>query len=443
MVKQLFSINNFLILLIFFCTGLTIAVAQESDSKIHIKIEKEIDGEKQTIDKTFTDPNDPELKALLKDNDMNIKSKDLDIDVGVEIEEDDDAGNRFNIQLDTDDAESVEEFKNQVQQLADDMGIDIDINQADKQLRIFKYMPGDEDFDMDKLFENLDENVKEWIDMEDLKGNLNNKLKDWDIDLDGLSNSKRPMMGVTIKDVENGVLIENVSDEMGAKEAGLNNGDIIQSIDGKKMENVDQVIEYIADKEAGDFVEVKYERDGKTKKVDVELKANSNFNPQNFKFDDENIKKFNFDSGDMNSSPAYKRLFEQLNNPDFKSSCSSGISITVCKLKDDEKEKLDSFSPNAKLSPLSDLEIGKLDQNFKFSPNPSKGIFNLRFTSDESKQIQINIYDMTGKEVYTESINNFDGSFDKDIDVSGNESGAYILEIVKDNKRFNKKIIIE
>jgi len=279
MVKQLFSINNFLVVLIFFCTGLTIVVAQETDTEIRIKIEKDIDGEKHIIDKTFTDPNDPELKELLKDNDVKIKSKDIDVDVEME---ENDSGKSFNIDLDTDDPESVEQFKEQVQQLADDMGIDIDINKTDnKQLRMFKYMPGDEDFDMNKLFDNLDEDVKQWIDIEELKENLDHKLKD-------------------------------------AKDAGLETGDVIKSIDGEKMENVDQIIDYIADKEAGDFVEVKYERGGKTKNASVELKASSRFNSQIFKFDDNNIKKFKFDSDDFDLNQMDKWIEENVENIDGK-----------------------------------------------------------------------------------------------------------------------------
>lgn len=437
MVKQLLSINNFLIVLIFFCTGLTIAVAQESDTEIHIKIEKEIDGETQTIDKTFTDPNDPELKALLKDNDMHIKSKNIDIELD-EKEDLGDLGNQFNIKLDTDDPESVEQFKQQVKQLAEDMGIDIDMNEADKQMQMFKYMPGDKDFDMNKLFENLDDDVKEWIDIEELKGNLNDKLKNWDIDINGLYNSKRPMMGVTIKDIEDGVLIENVSDEMGAKDAGLESGDVIQSIDGKKMENVDQVIEYIAEKEAGDFIEVKYEREGKTKKVEVELKANDNFSPKNFKLDDKNFKNFKFDGDNFDLNQMDKWIEEKVENINGKET-NTRIMIMITDLDTDDEEKLNTYSPNAKLSIIDKAELGDLE----FFPNPSKGIFNLKFDSEEAADTKINIYDISGKEIYTKSLDNFEGTFDEDIDISNSEGGTYILEIVKDNKRYNKKVIIE
>jgi len=79
----------------------------------------------------------------------------------------------------------------------------------------------------------------------------------------------------------------------------------------------------------------------------------------------------------------------------------------------------------------------------EFFPNPSKGIFNLKFDSEDAVDTQINIYDMNGKEVYSKFVENFEGTFDEDIDISGSEEGAYILEIVKDNKRFNKKVIIE
>ncbi len=436
MVKRLFSINNFLIILIFLCVGLTIAVAQETDTEIHIKIEKDINGEKQIIDKIFTDPNDLELQELLKDNDVHINGEEIDVDIEIDGDKE---KNSFNIQLDTDDAESVEQFKQQMKQLAKDLDIDININENDqKEMRIFKFMPDDGDFDVDNLFDNLDENVKEWLDMEQLKENLNHKLKDWDLDVNSLYDSKKPMMGVTIKDLEDGILIENVSDNMGAKEAGLETNDIIKTIDGEKMESVDEVIDYIAQKEAGDFIEVQYERDGKLKKANVELKGYDRFIKHEWKLNDEELKKFKFNGEDFDLNHMDKWIEEKVENINGEKT-STRVMVMITDLDDEDVKTLKDISPNAQLLKIDANEIDELE----FFPNPSKGLFNLKFDVEQPADTQINIYDINGKEIYTETINNFEGTFDEDINISQSEGGTYILEILKDNKRFNKKIIIE
>jgi len=449
MIKQLFSVNSFLVLLVFFTTSLTIAVAQQSDTEIRIKIEKEVDGEKQTIDKTFTDPDDPELKKLLKEQD-EIGEIDIDVDEDIQIIKDGDQKS-LNIDLDTEDAESVEQFKQQIQQLADDMGLDVEINEgnsAKKEMRIFKHLPdGDEDFDMNKLFDNLDEDVKEWIDTDQLKEKLNKSLKDWDIDLDdwNLDNAmpsklNRPMMGVTIKDVEEGILIENVSKESGAELAGLEAGDIIKKINGEKMNNVDEVIEYISEMKAGDMVQVEFERGGKSKKAGVELKARMQNNfKRSYQFDDNgSMKKFKFDSDDMDLNNIDQWIEEKVEDVNGKKT-STRVMVMITDLEDEDVETLKDISPNASLSKIDKDEIDELE----FFPNPSKGVFNLRFDLEQSADTQINIYDINGKTVYSKTLENFDGTFDEDIDISSSDDGTYILEIVRDNKRFNKKVIIE
>lgn len=442
MTRRLFSINNILVILIVVCASLTIAVAQETKTQIRIKVEKDVNGEKQIIDKTFTDPNDPELKELLKDNEVDIDMKidESDVDIDLDILKD---KKGFNIQLDTDDEESIEQFKQQVEQLADDMDIDIDINDADKkQLKMFKYKPGSDDFDMDKLFENLDEDVKQWLDTEQLKENLNGKLKEWDFDIDNFGTSNKAIMGVSIADDEAGVVIQNVTENLGAEKAGLQEGDIIKEVDDIEMNTVDELIDYLAGKKAGDFVDVEYERNGKSGSVDVELKTSKKSNLKMFNFDDDDgFHKFKFerdnDEGfDLNN--AEKWIEEKVENINGKES-KTRVMVMISDLEGSDIDKLNEISPNAKLEEMDKSEIGDLE----FFPNPSKGIFNLKFNSDEPTNTQINIYNINGEEIYNTELDNFKGTFDEDIDISEHNNGAYILEIIKGNKRMNKKVVIK
>jgi len=81
--------------------------------------------------------------------------------------------------------------------------------------------------------------------------------------------------------------------------------------------------------------------------------------------------------------------------------------------------------------------------DLKFSPNPSNGKFNLSFTLKEKKKVTINIYNMNGKVVYSETLKDFQGEYNKEIDISEQESGAFFLQIVQGLYDIIKKIIIQ
>jgi S1-C subfamily serine protease len=91
-------------------------------------------------------------------------------------------------------------------------------------------------------------------------------------------------MGVTIREVDsklmkeknldapNGVYIETVSDNGGAKAAGLKQGDVITSIDNLPVKGNSELLEVIGQHNPGDYISVMVDRDGKNQEFKVELK---------------------------------------------------------------------------------------------------------------------------------------------------------------------------
>jgi flagellar hook assembly protein FlgD len=107
-----------------------------------------------------------------------------------------------------------------------------------------------------------------------------------------------------------------------------------------------------------------------------------------------------------------------------------------------------SAPDNDELGELKDAGVKvksrELDvENLKFSPNPSKGKFNLSFNLPEKKKVTINIYDIKGNLVYTETLKNFQGEYQKEIDISEHGEGAFFLQIVQGLYDIIKKIIIQ
>lgn len=72
--------------------------------------------------------------------------------------------------------------------------------------------------------------------------------------------------------VDQGVYVGGVNENSAGQEAGLKEGDIIISVDGKAVNNVSMLQEMVARKRPGDRVEVEYLRDGKKNKVTATLK---------------------------------------------------------------------------------------------------------------------------------------------------------------------------
>lgn len=69
-----------------------------------------------------------------------------------------------------------------------------------------------------------------------------------------------------------GVYVDAVEDGSAGAEAGIEKGDVITAIDGKKMSKMSEMQEYLAGKRPGDKVTVTYLRDKKSKTVNVTLK---------------------------------------------------------------------------------------------------------------------------------------------------------------------------
>ena len=123
----------------------------------------------------------------------------------------------------------------------------------------------------------------------------------WNMNNDGDNNfrvfkddANQAMLGVTTEKTENGVEIQDITNESAAEKAGLKENDIITKIDNTKIESPDDLSSTIKKHKPGDKVTVTYLRDKKEQKVTAELT----------KWKGENMFKtmpdFKMDMGDMN-----------------------------------------------------------------------------------------------------------------------------------------------
>lgn len=88
----------------------------------------------------------------------------------------------------------------------------------------------------------------------------------------------------------------------------------------------------------------------------------------------------------------------------------------------------------------------KLDESISdlnFYPNPNDGQFKLNFNLKEKGNTEIAIFDLNGKEIYREQLNDFSGSYSKDVSLQSQPKGLYILKISQGDKVLSKKLVLQ
>ncbi len=81
-----------------------------------------------------------------------------------------------------------------------------------------------------------------------------------------------------------GVLVREVEEDSPAEEAGLKAGDVIVTVDGEKVRDVDDVIEIIGDTDAGEKVEIVVLRNRKEATFEVEVEERDKFGEFDYRY---------------------------------------------------------------------------------------------------------------------------------------------------------------
>ena len=80
--------------------------------------------------------------------------------------------------------------------------------------------------------------------------------------------------------------------------------------------------------------------------------------------------------------------------------------------------------------------------DFSLYPNPNDGSFNVKFNSSSDNAINIAVYDMRGREIFTRAYQNT-GLFEQNIQLDAVQSGIYLVTIQDGDKKIVKKIVVE
>ncbi len=297
-----------------------------------------------------------------------------------------------------------------------------------------------------------------------------------------------------------GVLVTGVVDDSGAKAAGLEKGDIIKSIDGNEMKNSSELSGVLAKFEPNENVVIRFERDGQLMQTVATLteKGSSRRDPCKVFIgvtlsgqgpdgkgtritsiiDDTPADASELERGDiiLKLDGVETNSFDQLLRERNKHNPGDEFTLTILResskkdvkarfkscdetkpeviesvpqiINESPTENDNTTDPPLPVEERKDREDapapngnGLLElSNWNIFPNPTYGKFFLRFNGD-SVPTTIRVIDSNGKEIYKENINNFDGTYNKKIDLKA-APGTLFVQVQQGDKMVTEKIIL-
>ena len=94
-------------------------------------------------------------------------------------------------------------------------------------------------------------------------------------------------------------------------------------------------------------------------------------------------------------------------------------------------------------TPISNISETAFEGRLEVYPNPSRGIFNISFTSETVQDLKVRVLNVIGEEILKEDVQQFVGEYVKSVNLNQYNSGIYFLEIETDQGVINKKIILQ
>lgn len=311
----------------------------------------------------------------------------------------------------------------------------------------------------------------------------------------------KPFLGVYSSDNPNGsgIILDGIVQNSSAKKAGLQRGDIITSINGNAINSVSDLRLELKNHQVGDAINIAYTRDDAPTQMEVVLgrkQRNSHhvysYNTQREKVERDPCKVFigvysgtSYSSkgvkvtGIIDETPAsetslergdyiialdgievhsHKELLQERNkhNPGdrflitytrdgqefdevaYFKDCPSPIveENTIV------EEIIDETPPVVETPQINQPTDNTLKvEGLEAYPNPTYGDVKLNFQA-EALPTDVRIIDIQGRVLFQETLNNFDGNYNRDLDVSNGTPGILAITITQGGKVFTKNIVL-
>ncbi len=347
-----------------------------------------------------------------------------------------------------------------------------------------------------------DHKTVEGFELKEMQRELQEKLKEvrsmdfGDFDFKEFkSSSDRPMLGIYLDESSSvqGVKVSSTVAGGGARAAGIQAGDVVTGINGAKVNNRADLRNELNKYKPGQTVDVTYQRDGLTSTTESTLyrsrsswdrdpcevfigvslggngRAGKGIHVSNI-ISDTPAEKYGIKAGDVITSfdgvtvNSYGELLRERNKHEagdwFKVQVErdGGFTEITAQFKSCDEEIEEPIAEEEvveeviEVVPQVEEELPEQPQlvidntlelnEYNAFPNPTYGQFNLRFKADPVPT-RVRVIDVNGKVVYNQLINQFDGIYNDQINLSGKATpGTLFVQILQGQKVVSKKIVL-
>lgn len=196
-----------------------------------------------------------------------------------------------------------------------------------------------------------------------------------------------------------GVEVQGVIENTSAAKYGVKTGDVILALDGMPVNNHTELLRERNKHQAGDWFTLNILRDGQA----MDIKAQ--FNPC-----------------DKEVEQPQEEVMEEV------------IEEVVVE-ETPETAPVEQAAPTLQQAPQLQLE------DWNVYPNPTLGRFTLQFKG-EAVPTEIRITDANGKTVYRESLQQFDGFYQKELNLGGKTPGLYVVTVKQGDLIQSDKVVL-
>jgi len=259
-------------------------------------------------------------------------------------------------------------------------------------------------------------------------------LEDFDIDIEYPSKisctvkEKEACLGVYSDEDESGrgTAIQSFTTESAAREAGIQEGDVILSVNGQEINGHSELWDEIAKYKTGDNVKVAYEREGKSMQVQATLKACR-----------DNQSRVEIQNRSENGGRENRQFYTREWNSDDQRHLRETRIIIIRKAGEGDGAKV-NINPNAN-KPAQDRSLSLT--SFRAFPNPSQGQVTVEFKGEPVATV-VSLLDISGRQLFREELNAFNGEYNQQFDLTAYAKGTIIIHVQQGEQVFTEQLIV-
>ena len=233
---------------------------------------------------------------------------------------------------------------------------------------------------------------------------------------------KSACLGVFTTGEGKGARISAFTESSAARAAQMEIGDVITAVNDRPIANQDDLWNAIAEYQPGEVVAIQLQRGEQTRSMNIALQACQSQNQIRITTQDED--------GDREIRRFYTWKWSAEEAQRLRQN-------QVIVIHRDEAGELPA--QDAPQAPATDRKLEL--RAFKTYPNPTAGLLTLEFSAKAEPAI-VSLLDQSGRQLFREELNAFNGFYQQQFDLSAYAKGTIIVQIIQGDQVFSEQIVV-